>query len=89
MYDAIQVFENVKVNFVQKVQIRGRDADQSISQRDLSGKEIASLLQFSAFNGVITAIGADYVEASVQGATTLGRMIKQKSEVREVDPQCD
>ncbi len=87
--DALQKYENVKVHFVQRLRVRARDADTSIGNPVLSGKQIQSLFTFSGFNGVITEIGSDYVEVSVKGVTTLGQWIETKSEVRDVDPECE
>ncbi len=85
VYDAIQTYDNIKINFVQRLRVRAAEYD---TGEALSGDEINTQFHFNNFNGVVTEIGSDYIEITLRGVTLLDKVIKTKSEVREADPMC-
>ncbi|RRQ49557.1 hypothetical protein DZC72_02845 [Maribacter algicola] len=85
-YDAFQSYDNIKVNVVQRVQVRGRN--QNDNNMALSGKQIATQFHFNGFDGVITQIGPDYVEVTIRAVATMDKIFKSKSDVQEVAANC-
>lgn len=85
VYDAFQTYDNVKVNVVQRLRVKASEHDTGDT---LSGEEISTQFHFNGFDGVITEIGSDYIEVTVRGVATMDKIFKQKSEVREVAPNC-
>lgn len=86
VYDAFQSYDDIKVNFVQRLRVRAMEHD---TNEPLSGEEISSQFHFNGFNGVITEIGSDFIEVTLRGVTELDKIIKTKSEVRDADPMCN
>ena len=84
-YDAFQSYDNIKVNVVQRVQVRGRN---QINNRALSGDQIATQFHFNGFDGVITRIGPDYAEVTIRAVATMDKVFKSKSDVQEVAANC-
>ena len=84
-YDAFQSYDNIKVNVVQRVQVRGRN---QIDNRALSGDQIATQFHFNGFDGVITRIGPDYAEVTIRAVATMDKVFKSKSDVQEVAANC-
>ena len=85
VYDAFQSYDNVKVNTVQRLRVRGIEHD---TRESLSGEEIKSQFHFNGFNGMITEVGSDYIEITLRAVATMNKIFKWKSEVQEVDPMC-
>ncbi len=85
-YDAFQSYDNIKVNVVQRVQVKGRN--QNDNNEALSGKQIASQFHFNGFDGVITRIEGDYVEVTIRAVATMDKIFKSKSDVQEVAANC-
>ncbi|SMD42652.1 hypothetical protein SAMN00777080_1213 [Aquiflexum balticum DSM 16537] len=84
VYDAYQYYENVRVNYVQRIRISGRNEN----GRSLTGEEIKSLFIFSNFNGVINSVEENSVVVTLTGFTILDKFIETQSTVREVPPNC-
>lgn len=85
VYDAFQFYENTKVNFVQRLRIRGVDSQTGLS---LSGDEISSQFQFSGFNGVISAVEPTSIVITLRGTKVLDRIIESESKVEDVAANC-
>jgi len=81
VYDAFQFYENTKVNFVQRLRIRGVDSQ---TGQQLSGDEIQSQFQFSGFNGVISAVEPTSIVITLRGTKVLDRIIESESKVEDV-----
>lgn len=84
-YDAFQQYTDVKVNIVQRIQVKGREHTTASA---LSGREIASQFHFNGFDGVITQIGPDYVQVTLRGIANMDQVFKSKSDVQEVSATC-
>lgn len=85
MYDAYQTYSNVRVPFVQRIRITGTFED---TDEVLTGYEIATQYSLASGRGVITEIGANYIEITVRGQTILDNVLKTKSEVKDVASGC-
>jgi hypothetical protein len=85
IYDAYQYYENVRVNYVQRIRISGKNEQ----GRSLTGKEIKSLFIFSNFNGVINSVEENSVVVTLTGYTILDKFIETQSTVREIPARCD
>lgn len=83
VYDVAQIYDNTKVQFVQRLRLRATDAG-----TPLSGKALRSQLQFSRFSGVVLQIGIDFIDITVKGTATLGKVLSAKSEVQDVPGNC-
>lgn len=86
VYDAYQFYDNIKMNFVQRLRVKATEHDTSEA---LSGNEIKSQFHFNNFNGIITEVGSDYIEITLRGVTQLDKVIKTESKVKEADPMCN
>ena len=85
VYDAFQSFDNIQVNLVQRLRVR---ATEHTTGQKMTGEEIATQFFGNRFKGVITEIGADYIEVTIRGVATLDKVFKSKSEVKSVPPNC-
>ncbi|MFS4494033.1 hypothetical protein [Maribacter sp. 2308TA10-17] len=83
VYDVIQFYPNTKVNFAQRMRVKGTDGGVP-----LTGEEIRSLFYISGFNGVVTAIEADAIVITLKGTMTLDKIVDSESNVQNVDPNC-
>ena len=86
VYDAYQTYSNVKIPYVKRLLIQV--SNQNNSQL-LTGEEIATLLRFFGFNGIVAETGSDYVEVTIRGTTTLDNIVDTKSGVQDVPGKCD
>ena len=84
-YDAFQRYDDIKVNVVQRVQVKGRN---QINNMALSGRQIATQFHFNGFDGVITQIGPDYVEVTIRAVATMDKIFNSKSDLQEVSSNC-
>ncbi len=84
VYDVAQIYNDTKVQFVQHFRLRATEEGNA-----LSGKELRSQLQFSRFNGVITQEGVDFIDITVKGTATLGKVLEARSEVKDVPSNCN
>lgn len=85
VFDAIQTLENVKIPFVQKLQVKGKYDGTT----QLTGDEIASQLLANQFEGVVSEIQSGYVVITVKGTATINNFFKTESEVNELKGYCD
>ena len=83
VYDVAQIYDNTRVQFVQRFRLRATESGNS-----LSGEELRSQLQFSRFSGVVLQIGSDFIDITVKGTLTLGKVLSAKSEVQDVEANC-
>jgi len=83
VYDVAQIYDNTKVEFVQRFRLRATESGDS-----LSGEELRSQLQFSRFSGVVFQVGTDFIDITVKGTMTLGKVLSAKSEVQDVAANC-
>ncbi|EDP70802.1 hypothetical protein FBALC1_08583 [Flavobacteriales bacterium ALC-1] len=86
VYDAYQKYSNVKVPYVKRLRIKGNHSESSAT---FSGLEIATQLNMTRFTGVITNIGSDYVEVTIQGNMIMDNMVDSQTEVRDVAANCN
>lgn len=86
VYDAYQTYSNVRVPYVKRLRIKGNSSDTSAP---FSGIQIASQLNMTRFTGVITNIGSDFVEITIQGNMYLDNMVDTQTEVRDVAANCN
>ncbi len=85
VYDVFQIYPNTKVNYAQRFRVKGRDR---LTQMAMPGSEIKTNFNFSGFNGVITDIGADFIEITLMGTATFDEVFKTESTVQDQDPNC-
>lgn len=86
VYDAYQTYSKVKVPYVKRLRFRGNLSE---TVGSLSGHEIATQLEMTNFTGIITAIGDDYVEATLRGNMVLDNIVDTQTEVRDVEANCN
>ncbi|MFP2996643.1 thrombospondin type 3 repeat-containing protein [Spongiivirga sp. MCCC 1A20706] len=84
VYDVAQIFNDTRVQFVQRVRLRATESGVAVS-----GKALQSQLQFSKFNGVVTQVGPDFLDISIKGTATLGKVLETKSTVEDVPSSCN
>jgi len=84
VYDVYQFYENVRVDYVQRLRLTGLDED----GQALSGKAIKSLFKFSRFNGVINQVEENSVVFTLRGHTVLDKFIETQSSVEDVPAGC-
>jgi hypothetical protein len=85
VYDAYQYFADVRVNYVQRLRISGKNE----SGRALSGQEISTLFKISRFNGVINAVEDNSIVVTLLGYFVLDKFLETQSKVQEVPAKCD
>ncbi|WP_378176521.1 hypothetical protein [Aquimarina sp. SS2-1] len=86
VYDAFQFYDSTRINFVQRLRIRGVDSQ---TGQSLSGEEIRSQFHFSGFNGVITAVDQNSIVITLRGTTILDKIIETESNVQNVAANCN
>lgn len=94
VYDAYQVYQNIRVPFIQRYEIRGsyiNDPTVDPVAGPLTGEEIATqYLQSNAINGgIITEFGTDYIEVTIRGTNTLADVYETISRAEDADPNCN
>lgn len=85
VYDAFQFYDNVKVNFAQRLRIRGTDRN---TGQALSGEEIRSQFQFSGFDGVVLGVEPSSIVITLRGTKVLDQIVQIESKVEDVQPNC-
>ena len=83
--DLYQTYQNIKVPFVQRFRIKG---DFQADGSALTGEEILTLFNFNSFSGVVSEIGADFIEVTVRGTSTIDRLIETRTSADNVEPNC-
>lgn len=78
VYDAIQTYNNVIFPNVKRLRLRASQIDPSDNTfiGAMTGNEIATQLRMSNFNGIITLVGSDFIEISVEGQTVLNNFVE-------------
>lgn len=85
VYDAYQFYENVRVDYVQRLRLSGID-EYGVP---LTGEQIMSLFQFTRFNGVVNIIEANSVVFTLRGHSILDKFIETQSSVDDVPANCN
>lgn len=87
VYDATQVYREVKVPFIQRYRIKGT---YQAGGADLTGDEIFTQFLFTNANGgVVTTIKSDYIDLTVRGTNTIGDILHVESRADSTDPDCN
>lgn len=91
VYDAYQTYSNVQIPFVKRFRVRGNQIDPNNNAVivAMTGAAINTQFSFVGFDGVVTAIGPDYIEITVRGTTRLDNIVQAQSEVRDVPSDCN
>jgi len=87
IYDAYQTYSNVRVPFVKRFRLKGTQNNNGSGS--LSGQEIVTQLMVTSFSGVITNIGSDFVEITIQGNMYLDNIVDTLTEVQDVAANCN
>ncbi|MCH6200787.1 hypothetical protein MMU07_14475 [Aquiflexum sp. LQ15W] len=85
VYDAYQYYSDVRVNYVKRMRISGKNE----GGRSLSGQEISTLFKISRFNGVINAVEDNSIVVTLLGYFVLDKFLETQSKVQEVPAKCD
>lgn len=80
-----EIYDNIESRFVQRIHIRGRDR---LSGEYLTGEQIETQLEFSSYDGVITDVGGDVVEMTLQGSVNVNNLIRGNTLVTEESYDC-
>lgn len=83
--DIYQIYENIKIPFVQRFRIKGNYQEDG---QALTGEEITTQFVFNQFTGVVTEVGGDYIEVTVRGTNTIDRLIDTKTIADDVPSNC-
>lgn len=86
VYDAYQTYSNVRVPYVKRLRLKGSHTQGS---ETLSGQDILTQLRLTNFSGVVTTVGSDFVEITLQGNMYLDNMVDTQTEVRDVAANCN
>jgi hypothetical protein len=85
VYDAYQFYPDVRVNYVQRLRISGKNEN----GRTLSGQELSSLFKISRFNGVINTVEENSMVVTLRGFFVLDKFLETQSKVQEVPANCN
>ncbi|MEC3907421.1 hypothetical protein VOI54_10355 [Tamlana sp. 2201CG12-4] len=83
--DIYQVYENIKVPYVQMYRIRAKYKNGS----SLDGSDIMTQFNFNGSSGVITETGSDFIEINVKGYTVIDKLIQTSTETRDIPNACN
>lgn len=86
VYDAYQTYSNVRVPYAKRMRLKG---SHSASGEALTGEEIATQLLLTNFTGIVTNIGSDFLELTIRGNMYLDNIVDTKTEVRDVEADCN
>jgi len=84
--DYVKTIKNVTQPFTQRSRARGAHRSNGAP---LSGLEIATQLRFNQFQGVMTRVGADYVEFTIRGQVQVDQFLVGETTVREKVNACN
>jgi hypothetical protein len=84
--DIYQSYENVRIPFIQRFRVKGNYREDGLP---LSGEEILTQFSFNGFNGVVTAVGSNYIEVTVRGTNVIDRLIDTKTVAEDTPADCD
>lgn len=85
VYDAIQTLDAVRVPFTKTFRLQGKDGNGD----KIKGEDIQFQLFTNRFEGVVTAIGEDYVDFTVKGTTLVDKMLEVETKVSEIEGACN
>lgn len=83
--DYVKSIDNVVQPFTQRSRVRG--VYHSNGAR-LSGQEIVTQMHFNLFQGVITRIGADFLEYTIRGDVQTNQFLQAETTVQEIPNAC-
>lgn len=83
--DIYQVYENIKVPYVQKYRIRAKYKNGT----SLNGNDIITQFNFNGSSGVISETGSDFIEISIKGQTVIDKLIQTSTETRDIPNACN
>lgn len=86
VYDAYQTYSNVKVPYVKRLRLQGRNPDNGMY---LTGADIATQLDNTRFSGTLLEVGSDFVEISIEGFMVMDNIVDTQTEVSDVASNCD
>ena len=91
VYDATQTYNNVIFPYVKRLRLRASQIDPSNNAfiGTMTGNEIATQLRMSNFNGIITLVGSDFIEISIEGQTILNNFVEGYSTVEDANLTCN
>ena len=85
-WDAVKTIDNVRVPFTQMLRITATSKDDGSA---LSGRDIQSQMLFNFVGGVVSTVGADFIDISFRGHTTIDQMFESTTNVQEIPGACD
>ncbi|MCH7681969.1 ETX/MTX2 family pore-forming toxin [candidate division KSB1 bacterium] len=85
-WDAVKTIRNVRVPFTQVLRITATSKDDGSA---LSGREIQTLMLFNFVGGVVSRVGADFIDISFRGHATIDQMFESTTNVQEIPGACD
>jgi len=85
VYDAVKTVTGVRVPFTQVLRIRASDKDTGAI---LSGPEIVTQLIFNFVTGVVSTVGADYVDISIRGYAQIDEVFEATTDVSDIEGAC-
>jgi len=84
--DVYQQYQNIKVPFIQRFRISGKYQEDN---SDLTGQQILTQFAFNSFSGVVTDVQDKFIDVTVRGTTTIDRLIKAQTEIRDIPGACN
>ena len=86
--DTYQVYSNIKVPFIKRFRISGRDA---LTNNDLTGAEIATqyLISTGSKGGIIKEINDYSIDVTVRGVTNKAKEVQKTTRADDTDPECN
>ena len=85
-WDAVKTIRNVRVPFTQVLRITATSKDDGSA---LSGREIQTLMLFNFVGGVVSRVGADFIDIGFRGHATIDQMFESTTNVQEIPGACD
>ncbi|NKI32494.1 hypothetical protein [Croceivirga thetidis] len=82
--DIYQKYENIRIPYVQKYEIRGNYQDGS----KLSGLEIMSQFNFNGFSGVVNEVGIDFIDITLRGTSVISHLVSREIVTRDIPDAC-
>ncbi|MBL8997578.1 MAG: hypothetical protein JNL44_09705 [Gemmatimonadetes bacterium] len=83
--DLVRTIANVTVAWTQRNRIEGRNPRTGAS---MTGPEIVSQMEFARHRGLVTRVGATFVEFTERGSTTVNNFYDTESTVRDIPNAC-
>jgi len=86
VYDAVKTIDDVLVPFTQVLRIAGVNKD---TDQPLTGEELQTQMLFNFVEGVIVAVGDDYVDLGLRGEASIDKVMNASTNVSELEGACD